>query len=125
MAIEVSPLETQVLRWAHGILVEAVKSPEAQKSYGSALEMLRQFVERAEFDAKFKHEPEGLPLPVADWLQERLDNCHRLASQKTGKDREGWMQDAAFFHAAIVALADKAPRRHAGKPGGDAEGIAI
>ena len=87
MSIEVSPIEIQCLHWAHGILSQAIKTPRGQEMV-PAVEMLRQLIERAEFAAKFKPAPpEGLPLNVSDWLQERLDNCHRLAAQRTGKDR--------------------------------------
>ena len=38
------------------------------------------------------------------WLQERYDNCVRIAKQKTGEDAMGWIEDAAYFEAAIRLL---------------------
>jgi hypothetical protein len=42
-------------------------------------------------------------LSLKDWVQERLDNCHRLAAQRRGNDRREWLEDAEYF-TAILAL---------------------
>lgn len=41
---------------------------------------------------------------VTAWLRERLDNCQRLAARKAGTDRAGWLEDAAYFTAALNAV---------------------
>jgi hypothetical protein len=43
--------------------------------------------------------------PLRDWLEERRQNCLRIAEQKTGNDKTGWLEDAEYFRAAIAALA--------------------
>lgn len=49
------------------------------------------------------------PEEVKAWLGDRLANCKRLASHKSGADRDGWLDDAAFFSAAI-GLIDVKPK---------------
>jgi hypothetical protein len=47
-------------------------------------------------------------IPLDDWLCERAANCERHAENKTGMDRELWLQDAAYFKgAAALALTYK------------------
>jgi hypothetical protein len=41
---------------------------------------------------------------VIAWLNDRLDNCHRIAAIKEGRDRDGWMEDAAYFSEAVIQL---------------------
>lgn len=41
------------------------------------------------------------PDDIRGWLQERLANCMRHAGNKTGADRRGWLEDAAFFSVAV------------------------
>jgi len=45
-------------------------------------------------------------MPLLDWLQERYDNCIRIAAQKTGDDQRGWWDDAYYFRLAIKMLQD-------------------
>ena len=42
---------------------------------------------------------------LEQWHKDRLDNCHRIACEKSGADRQGWLDDAAAFNATLVMLA--------------------
>jgi hypothetical protein len=41
---------------------------------------------------------------VRSWLTDRLNNCAKLAATKAGSDRNGWLEDAAYFSAAIAMI---------------------
>jgi hypothetical protein len=43
-------------------------------------------------------------------LRERRKNCLRIAKDKTGGDRRGWLADAEYFKVALDSIA--APRAH-------------
>lgn len=45
---------------------------------------------------------------VRDWLKEREQNARRIAEAKTGGDREGWLEDAAYFAAAASSVWESA-----------------
>lgn len=47
------------------------------------------------------------------WVRERLDNCQRIAVTKEGSDRDGWLEDAAYFAAILDALEEKTGRLEA------------
>ncbi len=43
-------------------------------------------------------------LTLAEWLEERHANTLRLAKQKRGEDRKGWLEDASYFARAREAV---------------------
>ncbi len=47
-------------------------------------------------------------LSLIDWLSERQANCMRISSGKIGDEREGWLDDAAYFASAVAALSGAA-----------------
>lgn len=42
---------------------------------------------------------------IKAWTVERQRNCYRIAAGKRGTDRDGWLEDAAYF-AGLVGLID-------------------
>lgn len=49
-------------------------------------------------------------LTVAEWLKERQENCIRIAKTKQRQDRQGWLEDAAYFQVAIEAVSSASPQ---------------
>lgn len=50
------------------------------------------------------------------WLKERELNARRLAAERTGEDRAGWLEDADHFQAALAAVEERdGLRREAAK----------
>jgi hypothetical protein len=59
---------------------------------------------------------EGQPeeqLTLIEWLQERYDNCIRIANDKSDEEKLGWLEDASYFQQAINLLALKLDSRSA------------
>ncbi len=44
---------------------------------------------------------------VRAWLQERLDNCLRIAELACVPDRSAWIDDASYFSAAIEQITER------------------
>lgn len=47
-------------------------------------------------------------ISVLEWARERLANTYRLAAEKTGTDRDGWLEDAAYWREIVKALGTQA-----------------
>lgn len=48
--------------------------------------------------------PQFSDFQVQCWMEERLANCQWIAKLKSGKDRDGWLNDAEYFRAAIKLI---------------------
>lgn len=46
---------------------------------------------------------------VLEWVFERYENCLRIAAQKTGDDKRGWLEDADHFLFVLQLLKDRVP----------------
>lgn len=47
-------------------------------------------------------------LSLVEWLRERLDNCQLIAAKQIkGGNRSGWLEDAAYFQEAIIAVSNR------------------
>jgi hypothetical protein len=43
-------------------------------------------------------------LTVAQWARERLQNSERIAASRTGADRDGWLEDVAYWREIVRQL---------------------
>lgn len=52
-----------------------------------------------------------------EWIRERRANCLGIAREKTGADRDGWIEDARYFEATETYLrtAAQLTKSHEGK----------
>ena len=48
-------------------------------------------------------------LDVRAWAVERLANSERIAATKSGEDRDGWLEDVAYWRAIATAVARRQP----------------
>lgn len=58
-------------------------------------------------EADMPEPTEVIEKDLLPWLRDREANCLRLAKLKVGEDRQGWLEDAAYFKLAVVALEKK------------------
>lgn len=49
---------------------------------------------------------------LREWLHEREQNARAIASVKRGADKEAWLEDAAHFRAAYLAVGRATPPSH-------------
>jgi len=54
-------------------------------------------------------------LSLDEWVLDRYENCVRLAQAKRGKDRNGWLEDAAYFREILKVLQLAAERQAKGE----------
>ena len=40
-------------------------------------------------------------MTTVEWARERLSNSRIIANAKTGEDREGWLEDVAYWEAIV------------------------
>lgn len=58
-------------------------------------------------------------MTALEWSHERLANTLRIAAEKTGADRDGWLEDASYWQEIVSAIArswqpiDTAPKDRA------------
>ena len=46
-------------------------------------------------------------LSLINWLREREANCVRIAAEKQGDDKAGWLEDGEYMRAAVDAIVQR------------------
>jgi len=52
------------------------------------------------------------PEDATGWIFDRLENSLRQAKAKTGTDRRGWLEDAAFYTVVLEMMTRAKPTPH-------------
>jgi hypothetical protein len=58
-------------------------------------------------------------LSVIDWIDERYENSKRIARQKSGEERQGWLEDASYLlrtREALKQLSEASADEHQNVP---------
>jgi hypothetical protein len=46
---------------------------------------------------------------IQEWVKVRIQHCEKLAASKSDDEREGWLEDIAYFRT-ILEILEESPR---------------